>query len=458
MGCSYSSRRIGTSASTIVGVKPAATPSTDAVMMVEPIDSEEHCKRAPVTAEEASCIYRGARDGRVLRKQTILKADHYPSSHNELLPEQISGAPNFRQPTDMPCFGTAAPTHDGLRAICQRVAPKKQLQPIVWCNLRQEPCVYIHGRPFSVKERDTPFKAMENKGIQLSDVEQAEVLLKLEVIDEARRFGGRLLVLDESPPGEGGLCAKGSLFSYWETNVNGASVWTPREMYEIVRLQEGYSLSYFRVPITDEQAPHEEDFDAIVHHMQNGHTNDANTVYVFNCALGRGRTTTGLTIACLTWRAIATDAQVSSWDLSSVRRLSGEPADYAWGEYAAVRTLTAMLPSGVDRKAFVDCVIDRCAHMQNLRADILPKKRDADNGALAAKKRDAALSTGRKYLERYLYLILFNGYVCRNVDQKSSQYRPPQRGSKGPVGFKQWLDEQQIGESLYPMLDGLTLE
>lgn len=56
-----------------------------------------------------------------------------------------------------------------------------------------------------------------------------------------------------------------------------------------------------------------------------------------------------------------------------------------------------------------------------------------------------------------LYLILFNAYVCRNIDRKSSQYRPPQ--GHRPRDFKEWLDgEERIGERLYPMLDALTLE
>jgi hypothetical protein len=87
-------------------------------------------------------------------------------------------------------------------------------QPVVWHNLRQEPCVaihfscqlishispyhtipyhtipyhtiipshprrrcvYIHGRPFCVKERDNPFKALANRGVRADDVEEAEVL------------------------------------------------------------------------------------------------------------------------------------------------------------------------------------------------------------------------------------------------------------------------------------------
>ena len=149
----------------------------------------------------------------------------------------------------------------------------------------------IHGRPFSVKERDTPFKAMENRGIQLSDVEQAEVLLKLEVLDEARRFGGKLLVLDETAPGDaGGLCAKGELFSYFEVNLHGGTVWTPREMYEQIGLRTGRMIHYHRVPITDEQAPHEDDCaplpaPQLSMPLPDQHPSRKSTVHVLACSL-----------------------------------------------------------------------------------------------------------------------------------------------------------------------------
>jgi len=224
----------------------------------------------PVPPDEVSCVCRGVRDGRVLRKQTILKADHYPSSHNKELPI-ISGAPNFRQAsTDLPIFGVAMPTSDGLRSVCAAVAPEHQ--QIVWFNLRQEPCIYIHGRPFTVKERSDPFNTLTNKGLLAADVEQAEALLKLEVIAEARRFGGRLLVVDESEPTEaataetgnkGGLTAQGKPFSYWETEVTGATVRTPREVMTELR-----GCVYHRLAISDGMAASEREFDAIVRHMR----------------------------------------------------------------------------------------------------------------------------------------------------------------------------------------------
>jgi len=396
------------------------------------------------------------RCGRVLRKQTVLKADHYPSCHNTKLPEIVDGAPNFRQPRDdLPIYGTAMPTHAGLLAVCARVSARGA--PVVWHNLRQEPCVYIHGRPFCVKERDNPFKALENKGVAASDVEQAEVTLKLEVLEEARRCGGRLLVLDESVPSEGGLCAKGELVHYYEEHVHAAAVWTPRELYEHAKLQLTTPLTYHRVPITDEVAPQEEDFDAIARHMREAHAADAASVYVFNCALGRGRTTTGLCTACLTWRAIAGDGQKAQWDMGGVRAMgAGGGMDYSWGEFVAVRTLCALMPSGNERKAFADRVIDQCAHMQNLRLDVAAKKEVVDNEKEKAKKRDAALVTGKKYLERYLYLVLYEGYVCCCLDTRSSVYSPPGDG-RAPLRFKEWLD-QVMGDTLYSALDGLQLQ
>lgn len=466
-------------------------------------------ERLLASKDEVSVICRETREGRVLRKNTILKADHYPSCHNTSLTEQLPGAPNFRQPSaSLPVYGTAAPTVAGLVNVCERVRKAHGgACPVVWHNLRQEPCIYVHGRPFCVKERDNPFKALQNKGVQAADVEEAEALLKLEVLAEAKSNGGKLLVLDETQPEGGGLaamgqlpglltqcppchtphctcalpsslpcvphcvCATGELVHYFEVGVVAGCVWTPREVYEMAQLQMGKHaapLVYKRVPITDEEAPREADFDAIVSHMREAHSADPSSAYVFNCALGRGRTTTGVAIACLVWRSIAANGQAAKWDLSGVRLLAdGDGAastgggsaaaapDYAWGEYKAVHTLVRQLPQGVQRKAFVDRVIDECGHMQNLRSEILPKKRQAEDEGLKPSKREAAKVTGKKYLERYLYLILFEGYLCCALDGKSSLYEPPLDDTP-PLRFKEWL--HRMSATLYPTLDALSLE
>lgn len=144
------------------GQMPPTTPSTSKVMaaasqdVVSVVDlsgstahhltttgrAEAAPQRRLASPDDVSRICRGVRDGRVLRRQTVLKADHYPSCHNEELPDHISGAPNFRQPSEtIPVYGAAMPTMEGLLAVCQRVTASST-QPVVWHNLRQEPCIY----------------------------------------------------------------------------------------------------------------------------------------------------------------------------------------------------------------------------------------------------------------------------------------------------------------------------
>ena len=51
-----------------------------------------------------------------------------------------------------------------------------------------------------------------------------------------------------------------------------------------------------RMPIVDEKAPRECDFDAMLSELKGA---DTNTACVFNCQMGKGRTTTGMIVACL---------------------------------------------------------------------------------------------------------------------------------------------------------------
>lgn len=51
-----------------------------------------------------------------------------------------------------------------------------------------------------------------------------------------------------------------------------------------------------RLPIVDEKAPKEEDLDAMLSVLRE---QGPNTACVFNCQMGKGRTTTGMILACL---------------------------------------------------------------------------------------------------------------------------------------------------------------
>lgn len=63
-----------------------------------------------------------------------------------------------------------------------------------------------------------------------------------------------------------------------------------------LRAADGYDVDYLRVPVTDEKAPKDRDFELLVQRLW---AVEPGAALVFNCQMGRGRTTTGMIIASL---------------------------------------------------------------------------------------------------------------------------------------------------------------
>ena len=53
---------------------------------------------------------------------------------------------------------------------------------MVWFNLREEPLIYINGKPYVVREADNPFANLEYTGINRSRVEDMEYRLKQDIL------------------------------------------------------------------------------------------------------------------------------------------------------------------------------------------------------------------------------------------------------------------------------------
>jgi hypothetical protein len=68
---------------------------------------------------------------------------------------------------------------------------------VFWHNLREEPVLYINGKPYVVREADQPFCNVEYTGIDRSRVEDMEVRLKRDVLREAQKYDGHVLVTEE---------------------------------------------------------------------------------------------------------------------------------------------------------------------------------------------------------------------------------------------------------------------
>lgn len=85
-----------------------------------------------------------------------------------------------------------------------------------------------------------------------------EARLKEDIISEIRQSGGRMLLhREEYNPAS----KQASVIGYWE-NISADDVKTPAEVYAALK-DEGYHITYRRIPLTREREALASDLDAI---------------------------------------------------------------------------------------------------------------------------------------------------------------------------------------------------
>ena len=385
-----------------------------------PAKSEEAKKDASIASPEDAKQIVKDRDGEVLNSGTVIKEDQYPGiDQYEPKPSdgsqtKIPGAPNFRKVPGENSYGTGLPTEKALKEVLEKVgAGPNGDKTAVWTNLREEPVIYINGKNYTLRDMAKMNKNIENPGASGADVEKTEEALKQEILKEAAKNGGKILIHEETPDGKS--------VARW-VDVDEKSVKTTAEVFEGLK-KEGYKVDYKRIPISDEKRPEAKDFDEIVQRMKDV---DPDTPVIFNCHAGKGRTTTALIAAGLVRRAKEGKAGKSITKQRSVHdkimevvdkyynTLTGkkpDEADFKSGEYKLVLSLIRMMEKGPQSKEEVDKLIDKYDAVQNLREAILESKEKGQDPNRPAESREEYMQRGKQYLERYFYLILFNEYT-----------------------------------------------
>lgn len=102
--------------------------------------------------------------------------------------------------------------------------------------------VYCNGRPYVLRDASNPFQtlALSDRASNLEDIERR---LKLDILEESRKFGGMILTHDE--------VSNGTLIPTW-MSVDEASIRTPKEVYEDIK-SEGWRVDYHRIPIAPDR-------------------------------------------------------------------------------------------------------------------------------------------------------------------------------------------------------------
>lgn len=98
------------------------------------------------------------------------------------------------------------------------------------------------GRPYVLRDAATPLQtlALSDRADNLEDIERR---LRLDILEEAKRYGGLILCHDEMEQGE--------IVPSWIA-VDERTIRTPREIFEDVK-SAGWRVDYWRIPVAPDR-------------------------------------------------------------------------------------------------------------------------------------------------------------------------------------------------------------
>ncbi|NXO77268.1 PALD protein, partial [Sitta europaea] len=329
---------------------------------------------------------------------------------------------NFRRVPKMPVYGTAQPSSKTLGSVLRYLTDAKRKHScIVWINLREEAVLEGNEQIYTLREPGLLEELIPVPAASPQQLEKLEAALK-----------GDLL-----------KCQKW-LEVYLEAEKQMKMFKSCLTMQEIFSQQKNscQGLTYCRIPIPDFCAPKEQDFDRLLEAMKSALAEDSRAAFVFNCSSGRGRTTTAMVIAVLTLWHFNGIPEMSEEEIVSV-----PDAKYTKGEFEVVMKVVQLLPDGHRMKKEVDMALDTVSETMtpmhyHLREIIICTYRQGKSGKDERETRTLQLRS-LQYLERYIFLILFNAYL--HLEKKDSWQRP----------FSLWMREVAAVAGVYEVLNQL---
>jgi len=261
--------------------------------------------------------------------------------------------------------------------------------------MRQEPVVYVNGRSFTPREATRLNENMEFPGITGPEVDALQDAFVKILRGRAEAEGGQVHYFRDTYAEHP---ADRKNIEYIVPLEGDRALDTIAGIYQQLR-DKGFVIEDARLPIVDEKAPAEVDFDSLVNFLKD---DQVDTACVFNCQMGKGRTTTGMILSCLYKHVIF-----------GVGCQEAKPNSE--GEFQVIKDLFATLPGSKEAKVIIDHIIDLCGTepkgtgLQNLRDCIMwtKEKYDAEPEA----KKPFWEHMAKNFIERYFYLLCFATYA-----------------------------------------------
>ncbi|TNN83791.1 Paladin [Liparis tanakae] len=331
-------------------------------------------------------------------------------------------AVNFRRVPKMPVYGMAQPTSEATGVVLAHLTDEKRKHGhVLWVNLQDELVLEGNGQIFTPRE---PSCMDQHIPIPLSDPQQLEKLetsLKEEIL-RAQKWLEVTLEQEKQM----------KMFK---------SCLTVQEIFNQHKSSHQGFVSK-RIPLPECSAPREEDFDKLLEAMKSSLAEDSHSAFVFNCSNGKGRTTTAMVISVLTLWHFNGFPEFGDDEMVSV-----PDAKYTKGEFEVVMQLVRLLPDGHRMKREVDMALDSVSETMtpmhyHLREIIICTYRQIKSGK-TEKASQQLLLRSLQYLERYIYLILFNTYL--HLEKKDSWQR----------SFTLWMEQVASRAGVYDILNQL---
>ncbi|KAG2462483.1 PALD protein, partial [Polypterus senegalus] len=347
-------------------------------------------------------------------------------SHDHWAPDILSTvkemrAANFRRVPKMPIYGMAQPNSEAVGFVLGYLTEKRKHAHVLWVNLQDELVLEGNGQVYIPWEPSCIEHQILVPATSPEQIEELETAVKEEIIKSQKW----LEVSSEQK----------KQMKMFKTCL------TVQEIFG--QHKNSYpGLTYRRIPIPDNCAPREQDFDRLMEAMKTILADDSHAAFVFNCHNGKGRTTTALVIAALTLWHFNGFPELTDDEIVSV-----PDAKYTKGEFEVVMKLVRILPEGLRMKKEVDTALDAVSETMtpmhyHLREIIICTYRQIKT-AKCDKERQILQLQSLQYLERYIFLILFNTYL--HLEKKDSWQRP----------FSIWMNEVAARAGVYDILNQL---
>jgi len=341
------------------------------------------------------------------------------------------------------------PSGKNLHSLSVRHRQPKQRETqnqsnLLWVNLREEPVVFVNGRPFVLRDASQPLTNIcSHRGMHWKRVLKLERRLKQDILAEAMNNNGNILVHTEVS----GHALETKIIPCWESVKGKTSVLTTLEAFELLK-QEGYAIQYRRIPVTPMSYLTMSHICTIQKYLQMIFSDSRDNFVMFNCQMGTGRSTFGILITMILGIGVGAYTIEEVYEKAEhMRNVRNHKLGVERFGFEVISKLLRLLESGREAKKLADAVIDCCGQVVNLRERLLETRIKMEQ-ASTPDKRTFWLRTTVGLLRRYFLCICISAYVLDVGDWVQKK-----------INFNKWMAEHdELGRVMETWISQSTSE